>query len=60
MKIKTITYKRKFNLKNFENEDIELTAVTEPDEDITKTFLEMKKKVNELHEQRIDGGANSN
>lgn len=49
MKIKQITYRRKFNLGDYENEDIELIADLLEDEDIDAAFKELKKKVEDMN-----------
>ncbi len=48
MKVTKITYRKKFNLGDYENEDIELTAIILPDEDINKAFKELKKAVENM------------
>ena len=49
MKIKWITYRRKFNLGDYENEDIELEALLFDGEDIDAAFKELKKKVEDMN-----------
>ncbi len=49
MKIKRITYRRKFNLGDYENEDIELEALLFDGEDIDAAFKELKKKVEDMN-----------
>jgi len=48
MRIKEITYKRKFNLGNFENKDISLTSEVHPEEDIKEVYLKLKKEIDAL------------
>jgi len=48
MKIKRILYRRKFNLGDYENEDLELEGELEEDDDIKEEFKKLKKQVENL------------
>ena len=45
MKIRTIRFVKKFNLGNYETQDIDLTADLEENENADEAFLKLKKKV---------------
>ena len=44
MKIKSVRFVRKFNLGNFENQDIDLTAEIEEGETVDQVIQALKKK----------------
>ena len=48
MKIKRICYRRKFNLGNYENEDIEFIADVDEDEDPEQAFKKLRKLVDDM------------
>lgn len=53
MKVRTIRYVRKFNLGNYETQDIELIAEVGENENVDEAFLKLKKKVLEMGEMKI-------
>ena len=53
MKLKQIIYTRKFNLGNYETQDIQLTAELDEDENVDEAFMKLKKKVLEMGEAKI-------
>ena len=54
MNIKEIGYSRKFNLGNYETEEINLTATLEELEDISEAFRELKQTVFGLQAEGVD------
>lgn len=60
MKIRTIRYVRKFNLGNYETQDIDLTAEVGENENVDEAFLKLKKKVLEMGEMKIQNENNKN
>lgn len=59
MKPKTITLRKKFNLGNYESEDIEITLELEPGEDIEEIFMFVRQKIMELHSIDYKGGTDN-
>lgn len=49
MKVKTIRYCKKFNLGDYENEDIEITATVEEGDDPKEILKKLKKDVENMH-----------
>ena len=45
MKIRSIEYTRKFNLGNYETQDIKIQAEVDDNDNVDAVFLELKKKV---------------
>ena len=54
MKLKQITYTRKFNLGNYETQDIQLTAELDENENVDEAFMKLKKKVLEMGESKLN------
>ncbi len=54
MKIKQIIYTRKFNLGNYETQDIQLTAEVDENENLDEVFIKLKKKVLEMGESKLN------
>ena len=52
MEIKEITFRRKFNLGNYETMDIELTATIGPEDDIDEVYKALDKKTVQLRNSR--------
>lgn len=50
--IKETTFRRKFNLGNYETMDIELTATVGPEDDLDEVFKALDKKTVELRNSR--------
>ena len=50
--IKEITFRRKFNLGNYETMDIELTATIGPEDDVDEVFKALDKKTVQLRNSR--------
>jgi hypothetical protein len=48
MRLKQLVYRKKFNLGNYETQDIELTAELFDTDDINEVFSKLKKKILEL------------
>jgi len=48
MKIKTIEFTKKFNLGNYETQDIKILAEVDEKENVDEAFLNLKKKVLEM------------
>ena len=48
MKIKEVTFTRKFNLGNYETMDVSLTATIGPEDDVDETFRALDKKTIEI------------
>jgi len=48
MKIKTIEFTKKFNLGNYETQDIKILAEVGENENVDEAFLALKKKVLEM------------
>jgi len=48
MKYKTIEFTKKFNLGNYETQDIKIQVEIEENENVDAVFLQLKKKVLEL------------
>jgi len=48
MKIKTIEFTKKFNLGNYETQDINILAEVDEKENVDEAFLKLKKKVLEM------------
>lgn len=49
MKITKITYRRKFNLGDYSNEDIELEAEVTEGEDVQEVFKQLKKETEDMN-----------
>ena len=54
MKIKQIIYTKKFNLGNYETQDIQLTAELNENENVDEAFIKLKKKVLEMGESNLN------
>jgi hypothetical protein len=52
MEIKEITFRRKFNLGNYETMDIELTATIGPEDDVDEVYKALDKKTVQLRNSR--------
>ncbi len=52
MEIREITFRRKFNLGNYETMDIELTATIGPEDDVDEVFKALDKKTVQLRNSR--------
>jgi putative lipoic acid-binding regulatory protein len=52
MEIKEITFRRKFNLGNYESMDIELTATIGPEDDVDEVYKALDKKTVQLRNSR--------
>ena len=52
MEIKEITFRRKFNLGNYETMDIELTATIGPEDNIDEVYKALDKKTVQLRNSR--------
>ena len=52
MEIREITFRRKFNLGNYETMDIELTATIGPEDDVEEVFKALDKKTVQLRNSR--------
>lgn len=50
--IKEITFRRKFNLGNYETMDIELTATIGPEDDVDEVFKALDKKTVQLRNSK--------
>lgn len=50
--IKEITFRRKFNLGNYETMDIELTATVGPEDNLDEVFKALDKKTVQLRNSR--------
>lgn len=48
MKYKTVRYVKKFNLGNYETQDIDITVEVEENENVDEVLLKLKKKVLDL------------
>lgn len=48
MEYKTIRYVRKFNLGNYETQDIDVSVEVDENENVDEVFLKLKKKVLEM------------
>ena len=48
MKLRQIVFRKKFNLGNYETQDIELTGELSDNDNADEKFLELKKKVLEM------------
>lgn len=54
MRLKQIVYTKKFNLGNYETQDIQLTAELDENENIDEAFLKLKKKVLEMGGSKLN------
>ena len=52
MEIKEVSFRRKFNLGNYETMDIELTATVSPDEDAAEVVKALDRKTVEIRNKR--------
>jgi len=52
MKYRTIRYVKKFNLGNYETQDIDITVEVGDNENVDEVFLKLKKKVLEMGEDK--------
>lgn len=52
MEIKEITFRRKFNLGNYETMDIELTATIGPEDSVDEVFKALDKKTVQLRNSK--------
>lgn len=55
MKIRTIEFTRKFNLGNYETQDIKVLAEIDDNENADAAFLQLKKKVLAMAELKDEG-----
>jgi len=53
MKLRQLVYRKKFNLGNYETQDIELVAELGENDNADEEFLKLKKKVLEMGAQKI-------
>ena len=49
MKVKRIVYRRKFNLGDYSNEDIDIEAEVQDGDDIKEVFKQLKKETEDMH-----------
>ena len=54
MKYKTSEFTRKFNLGNYETQDIKILAEVDEGENVDEAFLKLKKKVLEMGNSKED------
>ena len=54
MKYKTIEFTKKFNLGNYETQDIKIQVELDEDENVDEAFLKLKKKVLEMGNPKED------
>lgn len=52
MKIKEVSFRRKFNLGNYETMDIELTATVGPEDDVEEVVKALDKKTVAIRNKR--------
>ena len=52
MKIKEVSFRRKFNLGNYETMDIELTATIGPDDDVNEVVKALDRKTVEIRNSK--------
>ena len=52
MEIKEVSFRRKFNLGNYESMDIELTATIGPEDDVNEVVKALDKKTVEIRNKR--------
>ena len=52
MEIKEVSFRRKFNLGNYETMDIELTATVGPDDDVNEVVKALDKKTVQIRNSR--------
>lgn len=52
MKIKEVSFRRKFNLGNYETMDIELTATVNPEDDVDEVIKALDRKTVEIRNKR--------
>lgn len=52
MEIKEVSFRRKFNLGNYETMDIELTATIGPDDDVNEVVKALDKKTVQIRNSR--------
>jgi hypothetical protein len=52
MEIKEISFRRKFNLGNYESMDIELTATIGPEDDVDEVYKALDKKTVQLRNSK--------
>lgn len=52
MEIKEVSFRRKFNLGNYETMDIELTATVGPEDDVNEVIKALDKKTVQIRNSR--------
>ena len=52
MEIKEVSFRRKFNLGNYETMDIELTATTGPEDDVNEVVKALDKKTVQIRNSK--------
>ena len=52
MEIREVSFRRKFNLGNYETMDIELTATIGPDDDVNEVVKALDRKTVEIRNKR--------
>ena len=52
MEIKEVSFRRKFNIGNYESMDIELTATIGPEDDVNEVVKALDRKTVELRNKR--------
>lgn len=52
MKIKEVSFRRKFNLGNYETMDIELTATVGPEDDVNEVVKALDKKTVQIRNSK--------
>lgn len=53
MKIKEVTFTRKFNLGGYQTMDVSLTATIGPEDDVDETFRALDKKTLEIRNKAL-------
>ena len=54
MEIKEVSFRRKFNLGNYETMDIELTATVGPEDDVNEVVKALDRKTVEIRNKKIE------